>query len=356
MGQTEKRTTPMTAAVDIMHVLRGGYRVCQSLEEKTLHVCEYHRNRCNCRIDGVRDGGGAESLPFHLSEPNAESRGNLMGALKITPDIRRIFSYMEGNFQVAGGWYLIQQQREWLQKRLVAHLKKRDSSMSIMVAGVAGYAHFFSFLKILIDAAVEVQYPLEQLHVVVVDRCTAPLEEILSVLNLSFLSRHFYPFSHKLGDMKMRWVRTNYKFISQMREDIKKIKIETKILSLLDNVPEALYGRFDIVIEHFLTSMVEKNMEDIKKIRAFYSVCLKDGGTLLTASGFPSNAFINTFLSLHSENGFLLVEETAEKVWDPFGLSRHAIHLFLHGAENTTFYVPLENALLEFCLKGKQKK
>lgn len=334
-----------------MYTLRGEFGVqgCVETEDKksVTKVCGYHLNRCNCSIMGITDGGGAPSFP--------QNRNLNQAKCVITPQIKDLFKKMEGNFQVAGGWYLVQQQREWLQTHVESIMKKRKGkSLNVLVAGVAGYAHFFSYMKVLFDAAKNVGFPYANIYVDVADRCLTPLLEIQSFLDQIKQKRRVLPYSTSFGPLSLHFNYTNWLFIRRMQDAINQCKIyPDKCLSFLDNAPESLREKYDLVTEHFLTSMVEKQLDDIKKIRQFYKVVVAPGGHLLVASGCPNENFYNQFLNIHRQADFEVVHSSETKVWDPFGLSREHIHLLLKLPKEhlDKAFVPLENVMCEFVKK-----
>lgn len=330
-----------------MHILRGGFGVqgCQQSKDgkSVSEICHYHLSRCNCTIIGLNDGGGAPSVPID------ESVNQL--PCEMSPQIRKLFERMEGNFQVAGGWYLVQQQREWLQERMeIIMTESAGRPLNIMVAGVAGYAHFFSYMKILFDAAKKVHFPYSNINVDVIDRCLTPLLEINCFYDQVKQARQRVLFWANVGPLRIRFNLRNWLFISKMQEPLRQCQIHCECLSLLEKAPERFVDKYDVVTEHFLTSMVEKNLDDITQIRQFYKDVVKSGGHLLVASGFPNDAFYRRFIQIHLDAHFRPVPDSGMKVWDPFGLSRQHIHLLLSLPQNllSKAFVPLENAMEEY--------
>ena len=331
-----------------MYTLRGEFGVqgCVETEDKksVTKVCGYHLNRCNCSIMSITDGGGAPSYPVNEKLNQA--------TCVMTPQIKDLFKKMEGNFQVAGGWYLVQQQREWLQTHVESIMKgRKGQSLTILVAGVAGYAHFFSYMKVLFDAAKNVDFPYKDIHVDVVDRCLTPLLEIRSFLDQIKQQRRVLPYRSSFGPLNLHFNYTNWLFIRRMQDAINQCKINPdECLSLLDGAPRRLWGKYDLVTEHFLTSMVEKQLDDIGSIRQFYKDVVAPGGHLLVASGCPNKEFYEKFIDKHTLAGFEVVDGSETKVWDPFGLSREHIHLLLKLPKEhlDKAFVPLENVMCEF--------
>lgn len=330
-----------------MHILRGGFGVqgCKPSEDGTsvTEICPYHLSRCNCTIIGITDGGGAPVAAMGESINQAPC--------VMSPQVRDLFGRMEGNFKVAGGWYLVQQQREWLQGRMEMLIKDSgDRPLNILVAGVAGYAHFFSYMKILFDAAANAGFPFGNINVDVIDRCLTPLLEIECFYDQVKQTRRFLPYRANFGPLRLHLNPRNWLFIRKMQEPLRLCRINLICTSLQDDAPENLLDRYDVVTEHFLTSMVEKNLDEIARIRQFYRDVVKPGGRLLIASGFPNEDFYRKFLQKHQDAGFKPVPGSGTKVWDPFGLSRQHIHLLRELPKDMTqkAFVPLENAMVEF--------
>lgn len=335
------------ATEDIMHILRGGFGVlgCKPTEDgkSVTEICNYHLSRCNCSIIGINDGGGAPAVS--ISEKLNQA------PCEMSPQVRGLFEKMEGNFKVAGGWYLVQQQREWLQGRIEKIMSdSAGQPLKIMVAGVAGYAHFFSYMKILFDAAAKVNFPLCDINVDVIDRCLTPLLEIEYFCNQVKQSGRLLPYSANVGPLRIHFSLRNWLFISRMQEPLRQCQINPFCMSLLKDAPADFREKYDVVTEHFLTSMVEKNLDDITKIRQFYKQVIKSGGHLLVASGFPNASFYKKFIQIHCDAGFRPVPGTGVKVWDPFGLSRQHIHLLqsLPSELSSKAFVPLENAMEDY--------
>ena len=346
------------AAQDIMHILRGGFDVEGCVAEDAgkgrivlKKVCKYHLSRCNCTIRSIQDGGGAPAVPLQTAQNQS--------ACNLTPDINKLFRKMEGNFQVAGGWYLVQQQREWLQGRIERIMQaKKDAKLRILVAGIAGYAHFFSYMKILFDAAQKVSFPIGNLQVDVVDKCLAPLLEIGCFYDMVKQKKRLIPLFTDFGPMRIHFNLRNLWFIYRMRQQLQQCRIKTFMASLLENPGPDVYRHYDVVTEHFLTSMMEKNLDAIVKFRNYYQEVMADGGHLLVASGFPNIGFYEQFKNIHEVAGFNVVSGSEMKVWDPFGLSRQTIHLLRNlphqFAENA--YVPLDNIMVDFVRNKQDRK
>ena len=331
-----------------MHILRGEFGVqgCKATEDgkSVTKVCDYHLNRCNCTIVGITDGGGAPSVAFGKKRLN-------QAACKLTPQIKALLKKMEGNYKVAGGWYLVQQQREWLQARVESIMKERiGQPMNILVAGVAGYAHFFSSMQVLFDAAKNTGFACSDIHVDVLDRCKTPLLEIDSFYDQVKQQKRVLPYRASFGPLRIHFNLTNWLFIRRMHEQLNQCSIITDCKSFLENAPKEYHGKYHLVTEHFLTSMVEKKLNDISKIRKFYRSVVAPEGHLLVASGFPNMDFYKKYVNVHKQAGFTVVKGSETMVWDPFGLSREHIHLLLNLPKEyiDKAYVPLENIMSEF--------
>lgn len=327
-----------SVAVDFMHKLRGGFTGCKELPDGRLDVCQYHRDRCNCRIIGITDGGGADTVSLDKDCSQMQ--------LRHTPQIEMLFKRMASGKSVAGGWYLVQQQRVWLENHVTAILRdKQDADCRIMVAGIAGYAHFFSYMKILIDAAHRAQFDVAKLHIDVVDQCPTPLYEIMGLLNDRRLLRRWIPQPIPLNGITIKSSLNNQRFIRAFDDDLFQCHIRP-ICASVDDLPENC-GKYDIITEHFLTSMMEKAIPQINASRASYAKVMNKSGHLLMASGFPKKAFIDELLQLHSQHGFTCKKSDIQKVWDPYGLSQGTLITILSNPHET-YYVPLDNILADF--------
>ena len=326
-------------AVNIMHILRGGFTHCRQEDDEQLDVCDYHRDRCNCRIVGITDGGGVPTSTF--KDHRVQDR------LNMTPQVRELLERMAADFDVAGGWYLVQQQREWLEAHVADILQqRRGEPCRILVSGIAGYAHFFSYLKILLQASLKAGYDPHLLDIDVIDLCPTPLLEIQHVYtNLAQPMSAWMPRTVRLKGLTFRPSYHNQRFIHQVASQISYGQIHPFCASV-DHLPDAC-GHYDIITEHFLISMMERERPQIKASRESYRKVTKPAGHLLMASGFPKEQFVDELIDLHSKLGFMCSKDELVKVWDPFGLSRGTISQMLQNT-GTAPYVPLDNVMADF--------
>lgn len=341
--------TKKSTAGKLMFSLRGDFTHCEWRED-SLHVCGYHADRCNNSIVGLE--------PLKVSRPGDDEvrsgailklydEANQVVIREKTKGMVRTLKGMAGNDHIAGGWYLVGEQREWLSDRFKEFFNKRDEPCRILVAGIAGYAHFFSYLKTVFKAAEKKDYPINRIHVDVVDLCFTPLLEIQLILKYPELL--LSPFRFRFGNMKMSPSAHNYIFIKEIWKQLKDCNISFICRSLTDfKLKEPVYH---MITEHFLTSMMEKNEDTIRKTRESYGRVLLPGGKLLVASGFPNKGYIGRFLKIHSDCGFSYDRSRLEKVWDPFGMSRQQIrHLIHKDKDEEMAFILLDNLLAEFTL------
>lgn len=343
MNNASKKST----AGKLMFSLRGDFTHCEWRDE-SLHVCGYHADRCNNSIVGLE--------PLTVSRPGDDDvrsgailklydEANQVVIREKTEGVVKTLKGMAGNDHIAGGWYLVGEQREWLSSRFEDFFDNRSEPCNILVAGVAGYAHFFSYLKTVFKAAEKKAYPVNLINIDVIDLCDTPLIEIKRLLENPELL--LSPFRSRIGDIKMHPSVRNYVFIKKMWKQLKECKISFTCRSLTDfKLKEPVYH---MITEHFLTSMMEKNGDIIRKTRETYGRVLLPGGKLLVASGFPNKGYIETFLKIHSDCGFSFDRSKLEKVWDPFGMSRQQIrHIIRKEEDEEMTFILLDNLLAEF--------
>lgn len=334
-----------SVTVDIMQNLKQGFSGCRFVNGELL-PCDYHRNRAESVIFGVMDNGGCESVL--LGDKRHQAR------LNMTPDLLKLLCEMGDKGNLAGSWWLVQEQREWLQERLMAVLGRCRGDCRILISGVAGYAHFYSTLRVLFDAAHEARFDVARLKIDVVDNCIVPLLEIAAIER----SIRHNPYSwlrtvwrsYDILGVQLRIPAVNRQFIRKLIPDIRKCSVSVihrDIESLWDNRQE-LCGAYDIVTEHFLISMMESVEQLIENSRNSYKYLLKRGGHLLMACGFSDLNFVDKLLDIHFSYGFKTARESIVKVWDPYGVSQSELQHIATNADSLAHSVALDNCLIDF--------
>lgn len=325
---------------DIMSSLKIDLGLCNFHNGK-INPCIYHLNRCDSEIFKLCDNSGQKSGPDVRQITH-----------KRTQDILKLSQMLKDENDPAGGWFLVQEQREWISKRLdlkFNQLKDKDKRIKILIAGVAGYPHFYSFIQILIESAKRIQIDLKNIYVDVVDKCIFPLLQIASIEN-NIRFDNLNDATYKAFDTKFRIRENNFKFLKSIKNDVKEMNIRIFLRDLRQLEDQEEMGFYDIISEHFLTSMFGKIPPIILKTRKSYSKMLNTGGSLLVATGVPHNDFIPMFEEIHSKVNLLPVNESITTVWDPYGMNRADFQAIIENPEGKII-AALDNCLIEFVKK-----
>lgn len=334
---------------DIMQNLKHGFDTCRFVNGR-LEPCPYHRNRADTLIFGILDGGGCETAPLYGNVHHCK--------LSRTGDVKRLLDMLASDGHVTGGWWLVAEQREWLRRRLAGIFAARlNRPCRIMVSGVAGYAHFYSYMHIVLDAARDAGYDPSGLSVDVVDSCITPLLEIACIEN-SIRFGGSWPVSgirsgYDIMGFRLNLPAVNRRFVKEIMPDIRKCSISVihnDILDLHEQRGE-MNASYDVITEHFLLSMMESVLPLVDRSRAAYSRLLHAGGHLLMACGFSDMGFVENMLKIHSEHGLVADDTDMVKVWDPFGISRSELQQMVNDDDPPS--VALDNCMIDFTLEKR---
>ena len=350
MIQSNSGTVGNCPDEDIMQNLKIGFSRCTFIKGK-LCPCKYHVSRANSIIFTTTDNGGCK--PAGLFE------NKFMSPLLRSPETDLMIRYLSEGNNLAGSWWMVKEQREWLFRHLVAILsEKRGEICNILVSGVAGYAHFYSYLHIVFDAAKEAGFDVSALRIDVIDSCITPILEIASIekqvrnehrLRLrSKVKKHYDIFGFPIAIPA-----TNRKFINEMIPDIRKCCIRTlhcDVMHIADYRKE-MTSRYDIITEHFLLSMIENEHKIIEGIRKSYSTMMKSGGHLLAAGGFSSLSDLNNIIEIHKKSKMTIEGSDNIKVWDPYGLSVGQLQDITNNP-NKIHQITLDNYLIDFTFRN----
>lgn len=334
---------------DIMQNLKVGFSRC-AFANGCLIPCKYHHNRSASIIFTTTDKGGCR--PVNINENTFTS------PLVKSPDMNRMIRQLSEGVALAGSWWMVKEQREWLQRHLADVFRaKNGGRCNILVSGVAGYAHFYSYLHIVFNAAKEAMFDLSCLSVDVIDSCITPILEIANIEKdiresrktlLGTVIKEKYNILGFNVDIPL----VNRKFINSMLSDIRKCSIRAMHCDVM-NVGEYCkerVRRYDVITEHFLLSMVENEPKVIDEIRRSYARMVNSGGHLLVAGGFRSQQAMATVLQVHATHGFIPHGDDNLKVWDPYGLPMKRLQDILNNDE-ITHQITLDNYLIDFIRK-----
>lgn len=297
----------------------------------------YHRDR-------------ALNTVYGISEKVSWRRRNV-GLIEPTPLFLELAEmFKSNNPSPAGGWYLVREQREWLLEKLIFIFKKKHSEgkkkISILEAGVASFNHHFSYLLIIKQAIEEVTLKDLSINVTVTDKAFFPLFciEKINPLTIDHLktSKTLDVFGNKiqLYDEFIEFISKNDLLCHPQ------IKVRTKQYDLTDSINTNQLGKFDIITEHFITSVLD-NFEIVKDIRASYSNLLFNEGYLLDATGITPHLHGNRFdefLDINEGNN-LFQQPGRINVWDPYGMKVEDILKLL---QKKTVETPFDNGLFVF--------
>lgn len=312
------------SSLDTMELLKEGYNKCY-FNNGQLEPCDYHKSRAESEIKCIADGGGCNT-------EGIENSNIWIGNINGSDDLKEILKSISVGENIAGGWWLIAEQRIWLKNRLSAIFQSYNTTSDhkyLLVSGVAGYAHFYSYLRIVIEAAKEAHFNLKRLNIDIVDSCITPILEIAHIEQSIRKKRFWFDRSVKrsydiLG-YRLNLSCNNIKFINAMLKDIKSVNIRTfhcNILHLGDYC-EIMKKNYDIITEHFLISMMQNNKD---------------------------------LIDIHKRHGFVDITEETVKVWDPFGIKRNVIVSIVNELEidnKDHQLIEQDNVLIHFRFEDK---
>ncbi len=286
------------------------------LEDNKIIPCGYHKDRVfNTPYEITADI--IQKIHFNNGqiEPSVKSREL---AEKFHPD----------NNPPAGGWFLVKEQRLWLQDTLRDIFINKFSdgdSVVILEAGVASFIHHYTYTIILKRVLESLPFKMN-IDLVVTDKCSFPL------LCIDIIRKNWETVKKdRKIDIQGFELSIQDVFIDLIEKEgiinYEGIKTTTLQGDLTNHeIFFSVREKYDIVTEHFVTAVIE-NYEFIEKIRDTYNAIIQDGGFLLCACGInrsQGRIGFNKFIELHeNDNNFLLQKE--ELSWDPYGMKRSDI-------------------------------
>jgi len=288
-------------------------------DERGLVLCGYHHDRLACtafKIDQSVTGGARTAI------------------LRPTRDVRELARLFQTGSSPAGSWYLVREQREWLESRLEEILTEHRSTGTIRIleAGAASFVHHYGFLSIL-ETVLRRLPAAPRVDLTLVDKCLAPVLQVDAVEALLAEGlrrpRRWTPFKARsvtrLG-MTLNIDRRFAEMMNTRRRSFARISCDLRTLDLRHVGSIRALGQFHLITEHFLTSVLDRFMPDIRAVRQTYAAVLVPGGHLLCASGLTSRArSYQQYQQLHEELGLHSVAEHTRACWDPYGLETQAI-------------------------------
>ncbi|MGV6831156.1 MAG: hypothetical protein ACWA5P_06305 [bacterium] len=324
----------------IMHELRSDLELCKFCNGK-IEPCNYHKKKVNSTILKLNNKSGKII-------PNSSHQIH-----EITEDIKELSRLMANDNDPAGGWYLVEEQRNWLFNRfckILPEIELNNSRCRILVAGIASYVHFYTFLNIIINAANNTKFNLDNIDIDVIDKCIYPLHQIAYIEN-RIRHRLFLKPYLRIFDQKVKIPRKNLAYLKKLRSSLRRLNVRIFLRDLrqLEDIKDL--NTYSIITEHYLTTFLYKEKGLMEMTRQAYHKLLDSSGSLLVCSGIPNNQFFKEFVELHENLNLELNSESIEHVWDPYGMDRHVISS-IHKNNISELVAPLENCMFEFIKKG----
>jgi hypothetical protein len=303
------------------------------LEARRIVPCTYHLDRLRC-------------IPQKLGADAVKADPSANGDVRLGFGIRPYVDSLAAGLPPAGGWYLVHEQRDWLERQLASFLLEHgDRPVRVVEAGVASAVHHYTFVATVAEGCRSAGYE-QPIELVVVDHCVLPIEAIKAV-EQELVAARSPAASLDVGGVQMPVREELRALIDDLRPFLARVSTRTEVLDLLDDEWTDALRSVDIVTEHFLTSFLdEKDPYEIELVHHRYATALKPGGLLLSAVGVSrDSAFYDDFVARHHRHGLRHVAEAALQVWDPYDLPRST--LFDH-ADPSHVSVPLGNTLAVF--------
>ncbi len=300
----------------------------------------------NGRVDPCRYHADRVTCPLHATREPARAQGDGRGLLSPSKDLVDLATLLHQSRDPAGGWYLLADQRNWLEKNLVMALatKTHGAMIRVLEAGTASLVHHYSYRAILAEVIRKLENEL-CIELTVVDRCVYPIVQIESLEN-RIGNGVDVPTEIDAGGNRIRIDRTFSEVVDNADRSADRIRTEVLVMDLQDTEAMSRLGSFDIITEHLLTPVLAFQSGEIGKIRENYAALLKAGGQLIAASTIVSeHPFYSEFSRIHEKNGMKELRERGERVWNPFDSKMHLVENFLQKGVPQYLDVSLINQL-----------
>ena len=297
-----------------------------------LYPCPYHADRVSCALYATRQPATA----------HGDDRGRLLPSRELID----LAALLQQSRDPAGGWYLLADQREWLEKNLVLALgsKARGAIVRVLEAGTASFVHHYSYRAILAEVIRKLEKDL-RIELTVLDRCAYPILQIASIENRIGRGQEV-PTEIDAGGNKIPVDSTLGEIMDSALRSADQISTEVLVMDLEDTESMTRLGLFDVITEHFLTPVLTVQSIEIGKIRENYAALLKAGGQLIAASTIVSeHPFYSEFSRIHEKNGMKELRDRGERVWNPFDSRVPLIESLLEKVTPPHLEVTLSNQL-----------
>jgi SAM-dependent methyltransferase len=311
------------------------------LEGSILRPCGYHANRAHSSTFGITK---------QVLEVESGELG-YTGSLVPHRELENLAGLLQkGDADPAGGWYLVKEQREWLEARLFDILEPRQGSgetIRILEAGVASFVHHYTYLAILKSVLDRLEDP-PRLAVTVVDKCVFPILQIAAV-ERALAAGIRRPRRLDIGGQQLFIEGEFLDVMNPSRRDFGRISLDLWVRNLGEMEAVAQLGKFDVITEHFLTAVLDQQIEQITSIRQTYARILKPGGYLLCATGIVKKSpNYEEYVQLHPRLGFRSIDAKTLFVWDPYGFAREELVDFSLGRRSEKLAFSLDNTLTAY--------
>lgn len=328
--------------------LNDGYRGRCTLEDrKQWACCTYHLNRAECVAFAITD--------------DAVEGGRNNASVRSTPDIVKMSRLFDSGTPPAGSWYLVKEQRDWLADQVAQKIRSvaaernlKRTPIRILESGIASYVHHFTYLHILHEVLQRLKMPEVSIELVVIDRCGYPLAQVRTVEERMDLG-YYHPGTVYVGNKTLQIPASVAALLQQQAN--RPSRISTSLIEVDLANPNAVMDAldesgeeptFDLVTEHFLTSVLRKNIRDfaIRQTRETYRRLLRPSGRLLAAVGFRARTRVfRDMIKMHEEADLIVHRASRKRSWDPYGLTPEQIGDF---QVQSSVSVSLDNTLVRF--------
>ncbi len=310
--------------------------LCQAVGDTPI-PCGYHQSRVHCQFIGIE----ASLL--------ASNQNQFHTFLKQNNDVKQLAKWFTAKQLPAGSWYLVKEQRTWLEAKLTQVLRTHPNGepFHIMIAGVASYVHAFGQLFIIMNTLSALPCA-PKVTITFADKCAFPLEQIQALLKQVSQRHGLMGYRFKLGSSQFKCPNALAKLLKKHKVHLRELTIHCVQGDLTDET-RFTSESFNLITEHFLTSLLYKNFAAIAPIRKNYQRWLKPQGTLLSADGIRKDSDdYNEFVALNQAQGLTLLDDMSQAVWDPYGLPEDMFQSILEGPITRPIPVELDNTLSGF--------
>lgn len=315
------------------------------------NITQYHLDRVNCMV---------YTTAKDLIRQELDENNNRKFYINNIKDWNQLFLYItkRKKLPLAGGWYLNNEQKQFLKNELVAiFCEFHGDLISICEAGCASYIHHFTYVSIIIDALIVANKKRKEndrkqtlrASITVVDEFEFPLYQIAEVNERLVKPKKLYPmpFDGIKGIMPGFYVKADFiDFLNQyfgLKHYDSLIETHYERYNLCNKEP-AKALKFDIVTEHFLMR-IDKDEYDLKKwlesICRTYQSFAKQTLHVISAIGNNAKSEKGYYFDLYEKNDFNKI--ILKDVWDIYDQNK-----FYGSQVNKGTEITLDNYLVHW--------